>query len=55
MMEEELKGNEEDQQMAGENEEEVLAQKQLSEFNEFLHKCRELFNSDPTRVSERSS
>ena len=51
-MNEEYKGTEEDQPMAaGENEEEVLAQKQLAEFNEFLHKVRALFNSDPTRVS----
>ena len=36
---------------AGEQEEEILAQKQLAEFNEFLHSARALFNSDPTRVS----
>ena len=37
---------------AGEQEEEILAQKQLAEFNEFLHSARALFNSDPTRVSK---
>ena len=52
-MNEEVKGTEEDQVMAGgENEEEVLAKKQLAEFTEFLHKARALFNSDPTRVSD---
>ena len=37
---------------AGEQEEEILAQKQLAEFNEFLHLAKALYNSDPTRVSE---
>ena len=37
---------------AGEQEEEILAQKQLAEFNEFLHSAKALFNSDPTRVSK---
>ena len=38
--------------MINENEEEQqLFQQKLAEFNEYLHKCRALFNSDPTRVS----
>ena len=35
----------------GEQEEEVLAKKQLAEFNEFLHLAKALYNSDPSRVS----
>ena len=42
----------EDTVMANENEEEQqLFQAKLAEFNEYLHECRALFNSDPTRVS----
>ena len=31
--------------------EQALQQKQLLEFNEYLHKCRDLYKADPTRVS----